>query len=105
MLGSLIFCNSQKSWALTDTIAGQLRTVEKLKKLMADENYDEAILLFSKRQQTKITKNRRKKPESYIRWCMAWTLDGAKYNRYVRRIKAKGGIFVFEDNEWKIDEN
>jgi hypothetical protein len=37
-------------------------------------------------------------------WCLAWTFDEAKYDRYIKKIKAGKGIFVFEDNEWKIDE-
>jgi hypothetical protein len=86
-----------------DTIAGQLKTVEKLKRLMDEKKYEEGILLFSKNQQKKINEIK-KEPEMFKYWYLAWTLDEAKYNRYVKRIKAGKGIFVFEDKEWKIDE-
>ena len=33
-----------------------------------------------------------------------WTFDDAKYERYINRIKSGNGQFVFEENEWKIDE-
>lgn len=86
-----------------DTITGQLKTVEKLKKLMSEKNYEEAILLFSKRQQKNINEIK-KEPEMFNYWCLAWTLDEAKYDRYIKRIRTGKGLFVFEDNEWKIDE-
>jgi len=37
-------------------------------------------------------------------WCLAWTFDKAKFERYTNRIKSGNGNFVFEENEWKIDE-
>lgn len=86
-----------------DTIAGQLKTVEKLKKLMDEKKYEEAVLLFSKEQQKNINEIK-KEPEMFNYWCLAWTLDEAKYDRYIKRIRAGNGIFVFEDNEWKINE-
>ncbi len=86
-----------------DTIAGQLKTVEKLKKMMDEKKYEEAILLFSKEQQKNINEIK-KDPEMFKYWCLAWTLDEAKYDRYIKKIKAGNGKFVFEDNEWKIDE-
>ena len=86
-----------------DTIAGQLKTVEKLKKLMDEKKYEEAVLLFSKEQQKNINEIK-KEPEMFKFWCLAWTLDEAKYDRYIKKIKAGNGKFVFEDNEWKIDE-
>ena len=86
-----------------DTIAGQIKTVEKLKKMMSEKKYEEAVFLFSKRQQKNITEIK-KEPEMFNYWCLAWTLDEAKYDRYVNKIRARNGIFVFEENEWKIDE-
>ena len=86
-----------------DTIAGQLKTVEKLKKLMDEKKYEEAVLLFSKEQQENINEIK-KEPEMFKYWCLAWTFDEARYDRYIKKIKAGKGIFVFEDNEWKIDE-
>lgn len=98
----LVGCNSKQS-GLSDTVFGQLKTVEKLKKLMSKKEYDNAVLLFSKEQQKNINELK-KEPELFNLWCIAWTLDEAKYERYTNRIKAGKGTFVFEDNEWKIDE-
>lgn len=94
---------STKQTNLTDTIAGQLKTIEKLKKKMSEKKYDEALLLFSKQQQIKINVIK-KEPELFNYWCLAWTLDEAKYDRYTKRVRAGKGIFVFEEDEWKIDE-
>lgn len=122
-LGVFISCHSQKKLTIdsnknesiennqggsdnpiaNDSIAGQLKTVEKLKHLMADKNYDAAILLFSKEQQKQI--NELKKDSELFRyWCLAWTLDEPKYNNYIQLIRAGKGVFVWEDNQWKIDE-
>jgi hypothetical protein len=100
---NLIQKYSIKQNVLIDTIAGQIKTVEKLKKLMDENKYEEAVLLFSKEQQKSIN-DIKKEPEMFNYWCLAWTLDEAKYDRYLKKIKAGKGIFVFEDNEWKIDE-
>ncbi|GAB3173631.1 hypothetical protein GCM10027291_30270 [Telluribacter humicola] len=101
--GNLIEKYSARQTILTDTIIGQLMTVEKLKKLMYEKKYNQVVLLFSKQQQ-KIINDIKKEPEMFNYWCSAWTLDEAKYERYIKRIKAGKGVFVFEDNEWKIDE-
>lgn len=100
---NLIEKYSLKQSESIDTIAGQIKTVEKLKKLMSEKKYEDAVLLFSKRQQENINEIK-KNPEMFDYWCSAWTLDEAKYDRYIKRIRARKGIFVFEDNEWKIDE-
>ena len=86
-----------------DTIAGQLKTVEKLNKLMSEKKYEDAVLLFSKRQQKNLNEIK-KEPKMFEYWCLSWTLDEAKYERYKKRISTGNGNFVFEDNEWKIDE-
>ena len=70
---------------------------------MSEKKYEEAVFLFSKRQQKNITEIK-KEHEMFNYWCLAWTLDEAKYDRYVNKIRARNGIFVFEENEWKIDE-
>lgn len=88
---------------LSDTIAGQLKTAEKLERLMTEKKYDEAIFLFSARQQKNIIELK-KKPEMFNDWCMAWTFDKARFERYSNRIKSGNGNFVFKKNEWKIDE-
>ena len=100
---NLIEKYSVKQYAPIDTIAGQIETVEKLKKLMSEKKYEDAVLLFSKLQQKNINEIK-KEPEMFDYWCSAWTLDEAKYDRYINRIRAGNGTFVFEDNEWKIDE-
>ncbi len=87
----------------SDTIVGQLQTAEKLKRLMLDRNYNEAILLFSTKQQKNILEIKKDK-EIFNYWCLAWTFDEAKFERYTNRIKSGNGNFAFENNEWKIDE-
>ncbi|MGH1339813.1 MAG: hypothetical protein ACRBFS_27080 [Aureispira sp.] len=37
-------------------------------------------------------------------WCMSWTLDQAKYERYTANIKARQADFIFENEKWKINE-
>lgn len=88
---------------LSDTVVGQLKTAQKLELLMTEKKYDEAILLFSQRQQKSINELK-KEPEMFNYWCLAWTFDKAKFERYTNRIKSGNGNFVFEENEWKIDE-
>ncbi len=88
---------------LSDTIKGQLKTAERLKDLMAAKNYDEAIQLFSKRQQENIKEIKQDK-EMFAFWCIAWMFYPAKYQYYVAKIKKGKAHFVFEDDEWKIDE-
>jgi hypothetical protein len=88
---------------LSDTINDQLEIAETLKILMASKKYDAAIQLFSLKQQANI-KEIQKDKEMFEYWCMAWTFDEAKYNRYVSKIKEGKAHFVFENNEWKINE-
>jgi hypothetical protein len=88
---------------LSDTVNGQLRVAERLKVLMASKKYDDAIQLFSKEQQENIKKIKEDK-EIFNYWCLAWTFDDAKYRRYVSKIKEGKARFIFEDNEWKINE-
>jgi len=37
-------------------------------------------------------------------WCMAWSFDYVKFERYLFLIKKGKAYFVFEENEWRIDE-
>jgi hypothetical protein len=92
-----------KQTYFNDTIGGQIATIDKLKKLMSERKYNEAVLLFSEKQQGNINQIK-KEPEMFSYWCSAWTLDEPKYERYKKRIISGNGIFVFEKNEWKIDE-
>jgi hypothetical protein len=100
---NLIEKYSIKQSNLTDTIYGQLKTAEQLKRLMFEKKYDEAILLFSDKQQININEIK-KDNEMFNYWCMAWTFDEAKFERYTNRIKLGKGKFAYEKNEWKIDE-
>ncbi len=87
----------------SDTIQEQLKTAERMRKYMEDKNYEDAILLFSKEQQQNILEIK-KNEEMFAFWCMVWTFDEAKYERYVANIKAGRAHFIFEDDEWKINE-
>lgn len=88
---------------LSDTVNGQIRIAERLKDLMASKKYDDAIQLFSKEQQGNIKKIKENK-EIFEYWCLTWTFDEAKYQRYVSKIKEGKAHFIIEDNEWKINE-
>ena len=70
---------------------------------MDEKRYELAIDLFSKEQQLNIRKIQ-KEEEIFKYWCLAWTMDEPKLERYITRIKSGKGDFVFEDGEWKIDE-
>lgn len=87
----------------SDTINGQIRTVRRLKYLMDEKKYEEAILLFSEKEQISI-RNHQKDDEIFGYWTYAWTLHEAKFNRYIANIKKGKGRFAFENYEWKIDE-
>lgn len=84
-------------------IEDQLETVEKLRLYMDHKQYDKAIALFSNEQQKNI-KEIQKDKSIFKYWCMAWTLDAAKHERYIKRIKANQGDFIFENGAWKINE-
>ena len=48
---------------------------------------------------------RKEKKEDFEFWCKAWSLKDDKiYDYYRKKIKDEKGIFVFEDDEWKIPE-
>ncbi len=87
----------------SDTIQEQLKTAERMRKYMEDKNYEAAILLFSKEQRQNINEIKKNK-EMFAFWCLVWTFDEAKYERYVANIKAGRAHFIFEDGEWKINE-
>jgi len=70
---------------------------------MVKKKYEEAINLFSKKQQENIKKIKENK-ETFDLWCLAWTMNDLSFEGYKSRIKNGGGTFVFEDGMWKIDE-
>lgn len=87
----------------SDTILSQLEVATSLKELMASKKYEEAIQLFSLEQQSNI-KSFQNDEDIFNYWCMAWTFDSAKYDRYVSKIKEGKAPFVYENNGWKINE-
>lgn len=44
-----------------------------------------------------------KNPLNY--WCDSWSFDDAKFERYVYHIRNNQAYFIFQNGEWKIDEN
>ncbi|MBL4658356.1 MAG: hypothetical protein JKX73_10170 [Flavobacteriales bacterium] len=84
-------------------LSGQIETAEQLKELMGKKKYEEAIRLFSSRQQTNIAKMK-EDSAVYDIWCKAWTFDSGKLERYVTLIERDQAPFVYEDGKWKIDE-
>lgn len=92
------------TYSVDDTINGQILTVSRLKKYMELKEYDKAISLFSEKQQAKIN-SIRNSPQDFDYWCKLWTLDNKSYKVYVYGIKNNKGIFIFENGEWKINEN
>ena len=109
----LTSCISQQKSVAVDSIRhsvdrpieGQLDTAERLKNLIKDGKCKEAIFLFSEARQLKIRKTEAKDKEMFNYWCNAWGLEGKAFERYRARIKNGNGIFVFENGEWRIDEN
>ena len=71
---------------------------------MAEKKYEQAINLFSIKQQGNIRKIKRESEEIFNYWCLAWVLDEKAYEYYCTRIRNGDGMFVFEEGEWKIDE-
>lgn len=91
-------------YSLDKPIEGQLYTAKRLKTLMTEKKYEQAINLFSNRQQADIRKIKSKSAEMFNDWCLAWALDENAYEQYCSIIKNRDGMFVFEKGEWKIDE-
>ena len=95
--------DSKYVYSESDSISGQIHTTERLKSYMESKQYEEAIALFSLDQQANI-KEIQKDEEIFKYWCAAWTFDQEKFERYVSLIKNKKAHFVFENEEWKINE-
>jgi hypothetical protein len=95
--------NSEYVYSEDDSISGQIHTAERLKSYMDNKQYEEAIDLFSLDQQTDI-REIQKDEEIFKYWCNAWTFDSVKFEIYVSMIKEKKAHFIFENDEWKIDE-
>jgi hypothetical protein len=95
--------NSEYVYSEDDSIGGQIHTAERLKSYMDNKQYEEAIQLFSFDQQANI-RAIQKDEEIFNYWCTAWTLDSVKFEIYVSMIKERKARFIFENDEWKIDE-
>ena len=95
--------NEDVVYSIEKPIEGQLHTAKRLKDLMSEKKYDEAINLFSKKRQLDIREIQNDK-EIFDYWCVAWTLDKANYEGYVAQIKKGEARFIFENGEWKINE-
>ncbi len=91
--------------SISEKIQGILKTFRRLRMFLKEEKYEEVIGCFSKEIQWYLKEIRKNKPR-FKQWCLAWTMKEEVYNKYVKEIKKKGGSnnFVYEDNEWKIDE-
>jgi len=95
--------NSEYVYSKSDSISGQIHTAERLKLYMDNRQYEEAIDLFSLDQQANI-REIQKDEEIFKYWCTAWSFDSEKFERYVSKIKSKKAHFIFENDEWKINE-
>jgi len=110
----LISCSGQKKitkqetqkvyqYSIEKPVEGQLHTAKQLKILMESKEYEAAINLFSKEEQLNI-RAIQQDDEMFKYWCLAWTMNDKSFENYKARIKEGGGIFIFEDGIWKIDE-
>ncbi|MFM7710177.1 MAG: hypothetical protein ACKO5C_04615 [Ferruginibacter sp.] len=86
-----------------EKVRGQLYTAARLKTYIDQQEYEAAIHLFSKNQQEKLMKLKLDE-DSFRFWISAWTMDETKWLKYAKQIIKGNGIFVYEDDEWKIDE-
>ncbi len=99
--------NQIKEWQVInlkkEKIRGQLYTAARLTACINQKEYESAIGLFSKKQQETLVKL--KNDEQSLRfWISAWTMNETKWMQYASQIISGQAIFVYEDNEWKIDE-
>ncbi|MFC2103554.1 hypothetical protein ACFLSS_03900 [Bacteroidota bacterium] len=95
--------NNKYIYSKSDSISGQIHTAERLRSFIDNRQYEEAIDLFSLKQQANIREIQKDK-EIFKYWYTAWTFDSENFEKYVSRIKRKKAPFVFESGEWKIDE-
>lgn len=95
--------DEQFNYSIDQPIEGQIQTAKRLKTYMDEKDYDNAINLFSSKERRNIEKIRDDQ-NMFNYWCLAWTLDSDKLNRYISNIKKNEANFVFEEGEWKIDE-
>jgi len=89
-------------YSIDRPIEGQVHTAEKLSSLMQRKEYEQAIMLFSKKQRDNIEQI--KSDNHFQYWCDAWTLNEAQWADYKQKIVHNQAYFVFEDGIWKVDE-
>ncbi|MFN8673181.1 MAG: hypothetical protein U0457_14015 [Candidatus Sericytochromatia bacterium] len=76
-------------------------TVLQLQRMLENGFLKESVYYFSNAYKEKIAKLAEKEPDFYIR---AWKLEEARAKWYKNKIFNGGGLFIFEDGEWKINE-
>ncbi len=91
--------------SLSERTQGILKTFRKLRLFLKEEKHDAVIDCFSFEIQI-FLKELRKNKSRFKQWCLAWTMKEEVYNKYVKKIKEKGNSsnFIYENNEWKINE-
>lgn len=89
-------------YSIDKATEGQIHTASLFRKYMDEKKYEQAIQLFSQKQQKNI--NAIQEEGMFEYWSAAWSFDDAKYDRYIKKIKTGKAIFIFEDGVWKIDE-
>lgn len=95
--------NEIENSQLPEEAKGKIKTVIKLRQLISENKCSDALSLFSKEQQKDIKKIQ-KNEIMFSQWCDAWKMKDEEFKEYVDDIISGKGSFVFEDNEWKIDE-
>jgi hypothetical protein len=96
-------CKTAYQYSIEKPIEGQIYTATKLKNLMSLQKYEEAILLFSEKEQANIREMQKNK-EMFEYWCYAWRLNDEMFAYYIALIKKGQAHFIFEKGAWKINE-
>ncbi|MFN8576313.1 MAG: hypothetical protein U0354_05605 [Candidatus Sericytochromatia bacterium] len=79
----------------------QWKTVQQLQRIIDNNILKEAPSLFSKRFKDKIKFIIEKDPNFFK---TVWGLNEFRLRIYKEQVFKGRGIFIFEDNQWKIDE-
>lgn len=79
----------------------QWETVLELQRIIDNDILSEAPKLFSKRVKNKISIIIKKDPSFFKK---SWYLTDEKIKLYKKNVFSGKGLFILEDNIWKIDE-